>query len=277
MEATSFDYTFDFITDTGAHDVNEDSFVAEKKTGIFAVFDGATSLNAFSGKDGKTGAYLASNIAKTVFKKDKKSLVDLAFDANLEIRKAMQKENINIGDKLNLWGTTVAAIKINKGSFDWIQLSDTIILIIYKNNFHRLLVDEYDHDKETLAIMKKLIENGSKNPRADIAKQLEVLRRNLNITHGLIAGESDIRFLCKGTESLDDVKHILIFSDGMLIPKADPYQKDDFDTIVKEYKKGGLNRWLKYIRNLEDGDPNLKKYIRYKIHDDATALALSFE
>lgn len=267
----------DSITDKGSSKLNEDTFVINNKNNLFAVFDGAGSLTPFNDKDGRTGAFLASNIAKEVFENsDKEDLVKLAFGANLKISEAMIKHGIDISDKLNLWATSVAAVKIKDNSFDWIQVSDTLILVIYKDKRYKLLVNDYDHDRETLMLMKRLSEQGVENPRAAITKPLEELRRQLNISYGFLAGEKNIKFLHSGTESLSEVRNILIFSDGLLIPKSDPNENDDIDKIVREFYKSGLKGWLEYVRAIEKNDPLLKKYARYKQYDDATAIAIYF-
>ena len=260
----SLNYTFDVITDKGSARLNEDAYAINARANLFAIFDGASSLTPFTDKDGKTGAFLAANIAKEVFEKGDKNLEALAVETNSNIREAMLKAGIDISDKLNLWATGLAAIKINEGYFDWIQVSDTLILVQYTDGTYKLLAKDYDHDKEILMLMKDLGEKGAENPRASVAPNLEQLRRHLNITYGVIAGENEIKFLNTGKESLKKVKTILLFSDGLLIPKSDLNKEDDIETLVREYGKGGLQGWLKYIRAIERNDPKLSTYPRYK-------------
>ncbi len=269
-------YRFDSITSKGSSALNEDALAVNERTGIFAVFDGASSLTSFSDSKGRTGGFLAANIAREVFENEDKELVDLVRETNSRIRKAMLDAGINASDKLNLWVTAAAAIKIGKDSFDWIQVSDTLILVLYKDGRHKLLVNDYDHDQGVLTLMAQLARDGVEDPRAAITKPLERLRRQLNVTYGFIAGESSVRFLKSGTESLKGVEEIILFSDGLLIPKAVPKEPDDIDTLVKEYRKGGLRGWLGYVRNLALSDPKMLKYPRFKPYDDATAISVSF-
>ena len=279
------DCKFECITDRGSGALNEDSFVADAGKGVFAVFDGAGSLNQFIDSKGRTGGFLASNMAKETFENDmareksedeEKSLLNMTFDANRRIREAMLKEGVDVKDKLNLWVTSVAAIRIHKDAFDWVQVSDTNILVVYRDGSHSVLVKDYEHDRESLMLMKELTEKGVENPRAGIADELIRVRRRMNVTWGDVAGEAGINFLHSGTESLDGVKGILIFSDGLLIPKVNPDRGDDLGAIVKEYEKGGLKGWLRHVREMEDGDPYMRRYVRFKRHDDATAIAVSF-
>ena len=265
-----------FITDKGSHKLNEDSLVANPDTGIFAVFDGASGLNPFTDSEGRTGAYLASNIAREVFGAGGESLLGLTATVNERIRTAMADQKIDTNDKINRWATSVAAVRVHSDSFDWVWVSDSIILVVYDGSY-KVLVDDYEHDQETLSLLRELTDRGDSNPKAGIHDITLYQRRQLNVTYGFVAGEEiPPQYLHGGTESLKGVSHILLFTDGMLIPKEDPRAKDDFDTVVSEYLKGGLKGWLQYVRGLEDSDPDLKKYVRFHPHDDATAIAISF-
>ncbi|HVC58712.1 MAG TPA: protein phosphatase 2C domain-containing protein [Candidatus Acidoferrales bacterium] len=268
-------YSPDYITSRGSGSLNEDAFICNPNKGLFAVFDGVTSLNPFIDATGKTGGWIASHTAVRIFEASKKTFSATVKDANIAIRDAMTSEGVDISDKLNLWATSVAAIKLKRDSFDWVQVSDTNIIAIYKDGSYKLLVKDYEHDMESLLMLKKFVDSGATNPRAAIQGQLELNRRNSNITYGFIAGDKDVKFMHTGTESTEAVSDILIFSDGLLIPKTDPSKPDDMGAIVKEYLGGGLEGWLSKVRALEDSDPECRKYMRFKPHDDATAIAVS--
>lgn len=280
-----FAYTFSAVTakggslDKGGRErLNEDTFVANVDTGIFAVFDGATSLVPTTRADGRTGAFLAANIAMETFEKGEgKDLFDLLMEANSRIRAQMVDSGVDLSDKLNLWSTSVAAVKVKEDSFDWLQVSDSIILVLYNDGAYKLLTSDYSHDTELLVRFKKASENGAENPRAEIMDDIIRSRRNANITHGLLNGEKEIKFVQQGTERLANVKSILIFSDGMLIPKRDPRAAEDFGMVAAQYRRAGLKGWLEYVRRLQDSDPKCVKYPRTKMHDDATAVAIEFK
>ena len=268
----------DSITAKGSHNLNEDSMVANTDTGIFAVFDGASGLNPFTDAEGRTGAYLASNIAREVFGAGGESLLGLTATANKRIRTAMAYQKIGTSDKINRWATSVAAVRVHSDSFDWVWVSDSIILVVYDDGSYKALVDDYEHDQETLSLLRELTGKGDPDPKAGIRDITLYQRRQMNITYGFVAGEEiPPQYLHTGTESLKGVRHILLFTDGMLVPKEDPRAKDDFDAVVSEYLKGGLKGWLAYVRSLEDNDPGLKRYARFHPHDDATAVAVTFE
>jgi len=106
--------------------------------------------------------------------------------------------------------------------------------------------------------------------------QLFKNRRETNIDYGMLNGEKEaINFVENGSTPRKNLKYILIFSDGMLIPKKDPYKPEDFRTTVKLFYEGGLKKIKDYIRQLEDSDPGCSQYVRFKQHDDLTAIAIT--
>lgn len=258
---------------------NEDAFVTNHARHIFGVFDGATSLTGFTDKSGMTDGFIASNIAKKVFESpnNNKELFGLLQEANSEIRRAMLKEHIDLKDKLNLWTTTAAAVKINAKDFSWIQIGDSPILAAYNDGSYRLLVTDYEHDKENLNIWKKIADSGVEPTRDMMKSQFEKVRRQQNERYGCINGEKEIKFLNQGTENLENMKYLLLFTDGLLIPKPDPNKKDDISIIVREYEKGGLKGWFNHVRSLENDDLKMMKFPRFKPFDDCTAVAITFD
>jgi hypothetical protein len=89
--------------------------------------------------------------------------------------------------------------------------------------------------------------------------------------------DSAIRFLKKGTKKFDDIKHILIFTDGLILPKKDPLSPDNFDKFVEYYLQGGFQKIRNYIKNIQDSDPNCWKYPRTKQYDDMAGISLTFD
>ena len=60
----------------------------------------------------------------------------------------------------------------------------------------------------------------------------------------------------------------------MFIPKADPDAEEDWDYYGRLYLEGGLDKMYDAVREKENSDPESIKYPRYKLHDDATAIAI---
>jgi serine/threonine protein phosphatase PrpC len=264
-----------FLIEKGSGPLNEDNLVITQN--IFGVFDGVTSLDNYRDPHGNTGGLLASRIAKNVFEKGNKPLVDLALEANSLLREEMLKNGVDLSKKVNLWGTTAAVIQVNQDTFDWIQIGDSQILVLYDGNSYKPLVDNYDHDRETLILWKELADKKIKNIREILVEPLKKAREKANVSYGVLNGEREmIRFLNQGKENLGKVKHILIFTDGLLIPQENPRNKDPFSQLVKLFLEGGLERIRDYVREREKSDPECWKYPRFKPHDDMAAISISF-
>jgi hypothetical protein len=82
------------------------------------------------------------------------------------------------------------------------------------------------------------------------------------------------KFVKSGVVSLERVKHILLFTDGLIPPKKDPKAKDNFDEFVQTFLKEGLEAVKNKIRTKEKTDPSCREYPRYKQHDDIAAIAV---
>ncbi|MFA6096514.1 MAG: protein phosphatase 2C domain-containing protein [Candidatus Paceibacterota bacterium] len=264
----------DHIFDTGSS--KEDSYLI--KDDVFAVFDGFNSLDKFADKQGTTGGLIAATIARDIFSRQEGKFKELAAEANRKIREKMTDLDIDLKNKNSLWGTILAAVRIKNNSFDWIQLSDSLILVIYKDNSYRLLVTDFDHDAEVLGIWRELARKKKENIREIIGSgPLIELRAKANEIYGALNGdEKAMGFLRTGEEDLQNVRHILLFTDGLMIPKEDPAGNDDWKLFVDLFLEGGLENIKNYVRNLQREDPKCWKYPRYKQYDDITAISLSF-
>lgn len=262
-----------FIHEKGIGKNNEDNFLI--KDNIWGVFDGATSLNNFIDSTGKTGGLIASLIAKEVFEKNDKPLKDLAIETNTKIKKEMEKFNIDMADKLNLWGTNLAVVRIDKDKINWIQISDATIIFIYKNNSFKVITEEEQHDKELLMKWKNLPDKKDGNLIKILHKQTQSVRRKMNIEYGCLNGEKEaVNFLFEGCEDLKNIKDIIIFTDGFMIPKENPTDPEPWDYFIELYLKGGIKKIKNEIRKMEKADPKLHTYPRIKKHDDMTAISI---
>ena len=87
------------------------------------------------------------------------SLIELTKKANEVVKAKMKELYIDMSDKLNVFCTTAAVIKLNleENNFDWVQFDDSLILVIYEDGKHKLLVKDYDHDKETFFTEKLMV------------------------------------------------------------------------------------------------------------------------
>ncbi|MFA6194120.1 MAG: hypothetical protein WC719_00040 [Patescibacteria group bacterium] len=263
------------VLDKGVGLMNEDAILDSPE--IFGAFDGATGLDKYIDPQGRTGGYLASQTAKEIFSRNDASLVDLAISANRKIREEMIDKKIDVDKRANLWCTTFAVARLKEKQLEWAQISDASILLIYRDGSFKILGGDYSFDRPSLVKWKELSDQGETEIGKKIQDQLIKVRAGANQNYGVLNGEENmINFLNSGLEPLDNVKDILIFSDGLLIPKTDPEAAEDFSAIVKLYLEGGLNRVKDYVRDLESSDPECRKFPRFKEHDDMAAVAISF-
>ncbi len=254
----------------------EDGYLIKEP--VLAVFDGANSTNRFFTKEGVSGGQLAMQIAQDVFAQNDRDLWALAREANQKIRQRMESEDIDPNDKLNLWLTAFAAVRMGDASFDWLQISDCQIILIYQDGTFKLLAEGYDHDQETLLEWQKFAQQKIKNIREHMdAAAMQNVRRQINLQWGALTGEPEyVNFLQGGQEDLKNVQHLILTTDGLFLPKEDPKAEDDFTTFVKLYLEGGLKNIQAHVRELQDQDPHCWQYPRYKQYDDIAAISITF-
>ena len=265
----------DHIFDQGSGSVNEDQLLINTPT--FAVFDGATSLDRYVNDEGMTGALLASMTAKEYFKKSDASLIERTTEANQALRERMERASVGITDKGKLWATTVASVALQQDSFEWLTISDSVILAIDHNDSHRLIGEHLEHDEENLRLWKQHANKGVEDIYKKMNKELLANRHQMNIEYGVLDGEPEaLSFIQHGTEPLVDIKHLILFTDGLFLPSEEPW-KQDWNRFVELYLAGGLKGVLSEVRSIEASDPKMLKYPRFKCSDDAAAISITFD
>ncbi|MFO7749277.1 MAG: protein phosphatase 2C domain-containing protein [Desulfobacteraceae bacterium] len=261
------------ILEKGSSRLNEDNLIVEGH--LFGVFDGATSLDKTRFENGKTGGFLASFAARSVFKTNHFPLVELANGANQAIYSRMIRHGVDLTRKENLWSTSAAVIRIQGNTLEWVQTGDAYIILIFNDNTHQVLVEQEDHDYETLCLWPARGKNEPSGTDTRLVDQIRKKRAEMNLTYGVLNGESRaMDFLNHGRESLDQVKAVLLFTDGLSIPAEKPEKKKDFTPLVTLYHHLGLAGLKNRIRQMENRDPACRIYPRFKTHDDIAAIAI---
>lgn len=265
------------ISDKGDGSVNEDSFLITSN--LFGVFDGATGLVKYTDSEGKTGGFLAAQIAKNTFEKNRnKPLITSIIEISEQLNIKMRGANIDPFDTNAAWTTSASIVHISDEYIEYIQLGDSPIIIIYKGGAVQSFAT--DHDVETMVLWKKLVDDGLTEIRHHniMEKQLLKIRSESNISHGVLNGSPDaMKFVLQGKIPKRDLETILIFSDGLNIPQENPTDPKDYQKIVRLFKTGGLGKIRNFVRQVENSDPLCLKYPRFKKHDDLTAIAISFD
>jgi len=203
--------------------------------------------------------------------------MDLAHRANTAIRRMMLENGVDMDCKENLWSTSAAVGRVEGDRFHWVQSGDSPILVIYEDHSHDLLAKGDDHDLETLKLWKETAACRTGSILDELSGQIRKVRAGMNITYGVMNGEAEtLDFLRHGSVDLDGVKHILMFTDGLFIPREDPEADTDFEQLVALFLDGGLKGVRDCVRSMEKTDPGCRRYPRFKRHDDIAAIALSF-
>ena len=271
-------YVTEAVYEQGSGALNEDTLLM--KGNVFGVFDGASSIDYWKDQSGKTGGFLAANIVKEIMEKggEEQPLREQLLAANERLAEKMQIQGIDITKKSNRWAVAAAAIRAGNKKFEWAQIGDSRILVIYKDGSYKTLGSNIDFDVESLVLWKSLVQRGERSAfdHQEMHKQMVKVREKSNIDYGFLNGESEVeQFLASGEEPLENIASILIFTDGLTIPKEDPTGEDSLDKLVKLYQAGGLKKVKDFIREEEQKDPEFQKYTRFKPHDDIAAIAVN--
>jgi len=261
------------LLEKGSGGLNED--VLLEAGNLFGVFDGATSLDKQSSYNGLSGGLLAARTAAQAFQREGTSLPRLAEQANSRIREALLKEDIPLDERHRFWSTSMAVVRLGGDRLEYCQTGDALILLIHHDGSYRMVTPDIDIDRETLCLWQACQKPESATIHDLLAEQIQQVRLQMNISYGVLNGEPEaLNFLRHGYEELDDVSDILLFTDGLFLPRANPLEDSDWDSFVELYRQGGLQAIHDQVRRLQRTDPDLKKYPRFKVHDDIAAVAI---
>ncbi len=174
------------VYETGSRAMNEDQLVM--RSNLFGVFDGATSLDGYKDAGGRTGAYLASKIVADTFAAAcySASLESVAFEANRRLRDKMLAMQVDVTNKLSCWSTTAAVARVSENRLEWAQIGDSLIMVIMHDGTWQLLTKEFDHDADTLSLLKE------KGQEAADADEIRVAKL-ANVTYGFLNGEPEAK------------------------------------------------------------------------------------
>lgn len=261
------------LLEKGSGELNED--VLLEAGDLFGVFDGATSLDKRLFDDGLTGGLLAARTAALVFQQERSSLSQLAEKANRSIRDALQKQDVSMEERHRLWSTSMAVIRLGMNRLEYCQTGDALILLILSDGSYKVVTPDIDIDGETLQLWQNSRIKPSVSIHDLLAEQIQRVRLQMNISYGVLNGEPEaLNFLRHGYEDLDNVSDILLFTDGLFLPRKNPLEDSDWRSFVDLYRQGGLQAVRDHVRYLQREDPALKKYPRFKLHDDIAAVAI---
>lgn len=263
------------LHEQGSGEQNED--VLLRGEDIFGVFDGATSLEKFYDTAGSTGGRCAARIAADTFRDESGSLPQIAGKANLLLREAQLRCRIPLHARQRLWSTSLAVVRLGDTAFEYCHTGDSMIILLHDDGGHTLLSPELDIDGETLTLWQNAPRSGQPIHTC-LADQIVRVRLEMNVRYGVLNGEPEsMHFLRHGRQSLAGVTDIVLFTDGLALPKADPRAPSDWQAFVDLYRAGGLAAIRDHVRSLQHRDPGCRRYPRFKMHDDIAAIAITID
>lgn len=262
------------LLEKGSSDFNEDFLLEEDN--LFGVFDGATSLDKRRFQGGLTGGLLAARTAAQSFQGNRCSLDQLAKEANRRIQRAQMHEGINFDERHKLWSTSLAVVHLAANQLEYCQTGDALILFVFKDGSYKVLTPDIDIDRNTLQLWKEMQASSTGHIHEVLVEQIRKVRLEMNISYGVLNGEPEaLGFIRHGYADLTNVSDILLFTDGLHLPKENPLEEQDWQSFVALYRQGGLHAVRDHVRHLQQQDLDCRKYPRFKIHDDIAAVAIS--
>jgi hypothetical protein len=266
-------YQVETLLEKGSGALNED--VLFQQDHLFGVFDGATSLDKRKFTGDLTGGLLAARIAAQTFQEGYGSLPYLADKANRRIRSSLLAENVSLNERHRLWSTSLAVVRLAEDRFEYCQTGDALILLLFDDGGLRLVTPQIDIDRETLQLWKDSPAAKTTSIQDLLAEQIHRVRLQMNIKYGVLNGEPEaMNFLRHGYQDLAGVSDILLFTDGLFLPRENPLDCDDWQLLANLYRHGGLQAVRNHVRRLQKEDPSCRKYPRFKQHDDIAAVAI---
>ena len=270
------------LSQPGGSKPNEDRFLAA--TNRFAVLDGATNVShAKPLIMGMEPAEYAAHHFQQGLMDTNMCLDNLLLKLNHSLDKVI-KQYIPNPAVIERFSTAAAVIDINEGFLEYRTIADCYFVLIMKDGNIQTPYpfQSINQDRENLLKLKSIRASFKGldkdfDPFSELHQDLKVLRGMVNRTYGAFNGMPQaMSFVKRGKLPIDNVKSILLFTDGMLLPQEDPAAEPDFEKIAWMYKHGGLGFWYGKVRSEEGSDPYFLKYPAVKRHDDATALAIDF-
>ena len=266
----------EFINEKGIRDLNEDAVLFNDEHSTYGVFDGASSLTKYMSNDNKTGGYIAAHVAASTFNNAKGGLFEIAPAANAAIEQSQIDADVDTSTSLNRFGCTAAVVRIHDDITELFQCGDSIIIVRYRDGTIEAPLGYNDQDVVAMRLWRRYVDEGRQNVRELLQEEIVLGRERANIDYGTLNGDAKAteHFLTTkiATELIQD---ILIISDGMFIPKQDPDATEKWGDYFAIYDQSGLRGLYDYVRALELSDPDLTTYPRFKIHDDASAIAIN--
>ncbi len=283
------------IYEDGINKELEDAYVSDTKNNRFAVIDGESGFDLFSGAE---AAHIVRRfLLDKTYEND--SLDHILRAANMEMRRT-KKGRMLWDDFADIKKHTrnccsVAAVQIRDDQLHYIQTGNCMIFVQYENGTIRSIT--YDHKakmqekyirkwkgtfntlKKTLRLnySEKKLDQCYENARTLIQPFHMQYRESVNTYkgYGTIDGSRESSdFWDKGSIPLMDMKKIALVTDGLqLLSHKPPGYERWMDTAKHIFNRGLKSACSKNII-MEKNDPYCLQYPRVERSDDKTGILL---
>jgi serine/threonine protein phosphatase PrpC len=272
----------------GSSPWNEDASVCKEDALLYGVIDGATSLVPFVGAEGETGGVLAARVIEEYLNQVEvqsesrvQDLLQLLVAANDQLRLEMEQNGIVLERKEELWSACAVLVHITDYWIDYAQAGDCMLIAYYQDDTIRVVThDQLEHiDQLTLDRWAKGVATGITHrddlwaytkPQIIHGRQLANAPGGYAVLNGEPAFSNYAEY---GRISRVGVKALLLVSDGLYAPTtADIPRTDGAVELALRVKDMGLKRYVDWLIDLEESDPECMQFPRVKKSDDKTAL-----
>jgi len=291
------------LTIKGSNEWNEDALVLNEPLKLYGVLDGSTSLQPYRGANGETGGYLASQVMKQYFEQltaeqigdaADGSLLPIVLEANRLLRAAMQEAGIDTSRKEALWTSALALIRITDRCIDYAQVGDCMIMAQYADGGVRVITrDQVAHmDKNSKKIREQAVREGAVTREELWERMKPSLLHNrtlMNTSEGysVMSGEPEVAdFVEYGRIIRTRLKSLLLVTDGLFIPaesstdgspQVGGRHADAFAELMVRIGQSSLSDYAEALVRLEQEDKECRRYPRFKVSDDKTAILIHFD
>lgn len=277
----------------GSGEWNEDALIVRERDGLFGVVDGATSLVPFRVPSGETGGVLASRItAETVMEwplgpdAGCAELADMLAEANRRLAVRMAAAGIDLRRQEALWSAGALLVRVRPNAVDFAQAGDCMLVAGYRDGSYRVLTRDQlaAVDRGTLRKWAEAAASGVSGRERLWQAVLPVIadgRRLANAAepggYALLNGDPAFdQHIESGTINRLGLRFLLLMTDGLYIPKADPAEAFDAAETARMVDRMGLEAYAEWLVQCERSDSACVRFPRVKGSDDKTAVLLEF-
>ncbi|OKP96274.1 protein phosphatase 2C domain-containing protein [Paenibacillus sp. P46E] len=257
---------------------NEDALVIHEEASVYGVVDGATSLSSYRNPEGRTGGYIAAQLASMYFKgmDPHGKLEQTAAEANQALWQQMVAEGVDTGEAANRWSAALVVVQIHEYSVDYVQAGDCMLLARYKDGTLRALTHpQLAHvDRKTLDKMAQLRAEGISDPAELHSALIPYLTGNRTLAntidgYGVLNGDPRFpQFLEKGTFNRANLESLYMFSDGLYTGES------KWTELTDALDRLGADGYAGALYDKEQEDRMLLDIPRLKVSDDKTCVVL---